>query len=100
MKEKLSFEQAMDRLEEIVAALENGQAPLDEMMKLYEEGAKLTGMCAAKPVSYTHLSCFFLLYFRKYELKRKKEEISVQTNALYLQLPLKIDIIGLNFYEK
>ncbi len=48
MKEKLSFEQAMDRLEEIVAALENGQAPLDEMMKLYEEGAKLTGMCAAK----------------------------------------------------
>ncbi len=48
MKEKLSFEQAMDRLEEIVAALENGQAPLDEMMELYEEGAKLTGMCSAK----------------------------------------------------
>lgn len=48
MKEKMTFEQAMDRLNEIVSALENGQAPLDEMMKLYEEGAKLTSMCSSK----------------------------------------------------
>ncbi len=48
MKEKMTFVQAMNRLEEIVAALENGQAPLDEMMKLYEEGAKLTKMCSSK----------------------------------------------------
>lgn len=48
MKEKMTFEQEMDRLEEIVSLLENGQAPLDEMMKLYEEGAKLVAACSSK----------------------------------------------------
>ena len=48
MKEKMTFEQAMDRLEAVVLALENGQAPLDEMMKLYEEGAKLVSTCSSK----------------------------------------------------
>ena len=37
MAKKESFEQAMARLEEIVAALESGEATLDESMKLLEE---------------------------------------------------------------
>jgi len=40
-----SFEQAMDRLEEIVAAMESDRMPLDEMVTSYEEGMKLLQLC-------------------------------------------------------
>ena len=41
-KEKaLSFEAAIARLDEIVKALERGQVPLDEALKLFEEGTRL-----------------------------------------------------------
>lgn len=40
--EDLTFEQAMKRLEEIVAQLETGEAPLDKSMALFEEGTKLS----------------------------------------------------------
>ena len=42
-EKKLTFEQAMARLEEIVAQLEAGDHPLS----LYEEGAKLMKQCVA-----------------------------------------------------
>lgn len=45
MSEKITFEQAMTRLEQIVATLENGRCTLDESMHLFEEGAKLTAFC-------------------------------------------------------
>ena len=40
-----SFEQAMDRLEEIVSAMESDRMPLDEMVTSYEEGMKLLKLC-------------------------------------------------------
>ncbi len=46
MKE-LTFEQAMERLEEIVSVLESGKETLDESMKLFEEGTALTAFCSA-----------------------------------------------------
>ena len=42
----MTFEQAMTRLEQIVAALESGRCTLDESLKLFEEGTKLTAYCA------------------------------------------------------
>lgn len=42
---KQSFEQAMSRLEEIVVRLERGECDLDESLKLFEEGAKLSRAC-------------------------------------------------------
>lgn len=42
---KLKFEDAMGRLKEIVARLESGEAPLEEAMALFEEGAKLSALC-------------------------------------------------------
>jgi len=42
---EISFEDATARLEEIVKALENGNAPLDESLKLFEEGIKLVSSC-------------------------------------------------------
>lgn len=46
-EKKLTFEKALSRLEEIVSRLEKGDAPLDESLKLFEEGAKLTAQCSA-----------------------------------------------------
>ena len=40
--EDLTFEHAMLRLEEIVSLLEDGKAPLNESMALFEEGTKLS----------------------------------------------------------
>ena len=42
---KLNFENAMARLQEITDRLESGEAPLEEAMSLFEEGAKLSALC-------------------------------------------------------
>ncbi len=42
---KISFESALNRLEEIVNILEEGDIPLEESLKLYEEGIRLYRMC-------------------------------------------------------
>lgn len=44
-KKKLNFEDSMARLEEIVGLLERGDAPLEQAMALFEEGAKLLREC-------------------------------------------------------
>ena len=41
-----TYEEAMHKLEQIVAKLENGDATLDESLKLFEEGAKLAAFCS------------------------------------------------------
>ena len=41
MAEKFVFERAMKRIEEIVALLEQGSAPLDQSLALFEEGTRL-----------------------------------------------------------
>lgn len=45
---KESFEKDLKRLEEIVAKLEEGETTLDESMKLFEEGIKLSRLCSEK----------------------------------------------------
>ncbi len=44
----LSFEDALARLEAIVSRLESGQAPLEQSIALYEEGAALKAHCEAR----------------------------------------------------
>lgn len=46
MNKEMAFEAAMSRLEEIVAALESGKCTLDDSLKLFEEGTKLTAFCS------------------------------------------------------
>ena len=41
----MNYSKAIERLEEIVQALERGGIPLDETLKLYDEGAKLLDFC-------------------------------------------------------
>ena len=42
---EISFEKAMQRIEEIVAILENGKSSLDESLSLFEEATKLCSYC-------------------------------------------------------
>lgn len=47
MSDKLSFEQSITRLDEIVKLLEKGDAPLSDSLKLFEEGTALISNCDA-----------------------------------------------------
>ena len=47
MSDKLSFEQSITRLDEIVKQLEKGDAPLSDSLKLVEEGTALISGCDA-----------------------------------------------------
>ena len=44
-KGKKTFENALSQLESIVAQLEDGDLPLEESLKLFEEGIKLSRFC-------------------------------------------------------
>lgn len=44
-KEQLSFEEKMERLEQIIRAMERGEVPLEESLKLFQEGTELVTVC-------------------------------------------------------
>lgn len=48
---RLTFEQAMEKLENIVSTMEQGGVPLDEMISKFEEGAKIAAYCQGKLAS-------------------------------------------------
>ncbi|WP_090200919.1 exodeoxyribonuclease VII small subunit [Erythrobacter sp. HL-111] len=43
--ERMSFEQALAALEQVVRQLESGDVPLDESIALYERGERLRAAC-------------------------------------------------------
>ena len=47
-KKTLSFEECLDRLEEIVELLESGEHPLEKSLEIFEEGVGLVKMCNSK----------------------------------------------------
>ena len=47
-KGKKTFESALSQLESIVARLEDGDLPLEESLKLFEEGIRLSRFCNQK----------------------------------------------------
>lgn len=46
--ERLDFETALKQLEKVVQQLENGELSLDDSIKLYEKGIKLSKECSVK----------------------------------------------------
>ncbi|MBW7573472.1 exodeoxyribonuclease VII small subunit [Caproiciproducens faecalis] len=48
MNKKMTFEDAMTKLGEIVDRLENGNESLDSSLKLFEEGSALAALCYGK----------------------------------------------------
>jgi exodeoxyribonuclease VII small subunit len=43
-----TFEQALAQLEQIVQKLEKGELPLEDSLRLYEEGIRLSRLCHGK----------------------------------------------------
>lgn len=48
MNRKMSYEEALEKLRDIVTRLESGKETLDNSLKLFEEGAKLSSFCYEK----------------------------------------------------
>jgi exodeoxyribonuclease VII small subunit len=48
MASEMKFEDALKKLEKIVGDLENGSLSLDEALEKYEEGIRLSKVCAKK----------------------------------------------------
>ena len=46
--DSMSFEDAMQALEQVVRQLEQGEVPLEEAIALYERGARLRARCEAR----------------------------------------------------
>mgnify|MGYP003374545008 CR=1 FL=1 len=46
MAKKMTYEQSIQRLDEIVRNMEKGDVPLEESLKLFEEGAALISACS------------------------------------------------------
>ena len=44
-KQSKTFEDSMNRLEQIVRAMERGDVPLEESLKLFQEGTQLVQTC-------------------------------------------------------
>ena len=59
---EIKFEEGLKKLEKIVEDLENGNLALDDSLEKYEEGIKLSRMCA-----------------KKLELAKKKVEILLKS---------------------
>jgi len=45
---KMTFEEALRALEDVVKRLESGEVPLDDSINLYEQGEKLRQHCQAR----------------------------------------------------
>lgn len=48
LEKELSFEEAMNKLEQIVDRLEEGDVPLEEAILFYKEGMELSKLCHDK----------------------------------------------------
>lgn len=48
MEQKMTYEEALARLEQIIRAMENEKIPLEESLKLYEEGVAIVRRLSAE----------------------------------------------------
>lgn len=47
MKKKMKYEEAVNRLEELIVTLEKGELPLEDTVAVFDEATKLYGYCSA-----------------------------------------------------
>lgn len=73
----MPFEKALENLESIVAAMEEGELPLESLLVKYEEGTKLVKACQAK--------------LEEAELKIKKLELNDSGEAVLKPLEPEMD---------
>ena len=51
-EKELTFEEAMERIEEITGSIESGKLKLEESIAAFEEGSRLIKFCRAKLEEY------------------------------------------------
>jgi len=79
-KKKQSFEEALERLEEIVHEMEAGELSLDDTVKLYKEGVEMASFCGGKlndalqQVTILNTSLDGQLEEKPFELREQTEE--------------------------
>lgn len=78
-KKKLTFEQGLARLEEIIDEIENSESTLEESVKLYKEGVSLSLFCgeslqaAEKEISMLQKTADGLFVQKPFETAREEE---------------------------
>ena len=70
-EENITFEQAIEELENIINRLEEGDVPLDETINLYEKGSELKDFCEKKLQSAE-------VKIKKINQKTKTKEITIE----------------------
>jgi exodeoxyribonuclease VII small subunit len=73
---KEKFEDALEKLEDIVRKMETGDMPLDETLKSFEEGIKLIRFCSSKLEETERRVETLLEKENSLQVKRFKEEES------------------------
>lgn len=73
-KMELSFEEAMEKLEEVVEKLELGNVPLEEAISMFQEGMALSKLCHDKLKSVENSMDRILHQDGKVELTSFQEE--------------------------
>ena len=72
---KIDFEKSLEKLEQVVEKLESGDQPLEEALKLFEEGITLTRGC-------------------QHALKQAEEKITILTQQNEEWLPESEESLG------
>lgn len=72
--ESMPFEEAMKRLEQVVQQLEKGDTPLEQAIRLFDEGMKLAHVCG-----------------KKLEWAEHQVEMLVKENGEWLKKPFEIE---------
>ena len=87
-----SFEASMERLETIVRQLEQGNAPLEESLKLFQEGTALVQSCAKlldsaeqEIVKLTKTACFDRIA-ECFQMRRAAAIVDIDTVRLVVQI--------------
>ena len=75
VKKKISFEEAMDSLEEIIYKLEEGNASLEESIELYKKGSEYAELCRKKLMDAEGK---ILILRNKYESAENEEKAELE----------------------
>lgn len=69
---ELSFEEALERLEKVVAEMESGELSLEACLQRFEEGSKLAGYCSRSLAAIE----------QKVEVLLEKDDGTIETREL------------------
>ena len=74
MNKDLSFEEALDELEQIVDSLERGDVSLDDAIKAYERGSNLKNLCEKRLKEAK-------MKVEKIETTKNEDKLSIKTDT-------------------